>query len=59
MNRYERRQPRTAIHDLDPTRAIRPVADHELRLVSGGLRPTIPMTTNIDGAGATDDVPRL
>lgn len=57
MNRYERKQPRTAIHDLDPRRAIRPLADHELRLATGGH--CFPMTTNIDGAGASDDVGRL
>ncbi len=57
MNRYQRKQPRTAIHDLDPKRAIRPLADHELRLATGGH--CFPMTTSIDGAGASDDVGHL
>ena len=57
MNRYERKQLRTTIHDLDPERAIRPMADHELRLATGGR--CFGMTTSIDGVGATDDVGRL
>jgi hypothetical protein len=57
MNRNKPRQLRTTIRDLDPKHTIRPLTDHELRLASGGLPPnSSPMTTNVDGAGATDDV---
>lgn len=55
MNRYDRKQPRTAIHELDPKRAIRPLVDHELRLATGGMACS-PMTTNNNGGGASDDV---
>lgn len=54
MNKHQRKQSRTMIHDLDPKHAIRPLADHDLRLAIGGR--CIPMTTNYDGGGASDDV---
>ncbi len=56
MHKYARKQPRTSIRDLDPSTPVRQLHDAELRLVTGGI--CVPMTTNIDGAGASDDVNR-
>jgi len=55
MNKYEPRQLRTTIQDLEPKQAIRPLSDSDLRLAVGGQR-SAPMTTNNGGAGSTDDV---
>jgi hypothetical protein len=46
---------RTQIQDLNPKHAIRPLSDGELRLAVGGQR-SVGMTTDVGGAGATDDV---
>jgi len=56
MHKYERRQLRTAIRDLDPDKAVRPLADRDLLLVTGGIG-SAGQTTNNNGAGSTDDIP--
>jgi hypothetical protein len=60
MHKYERRQLRTTIRDLDPDQTIRPLADRDLLMVTGGggiSNATAGQTTNNHGAGSTDDIP--
>ncbi len=50
-NKYDRKQPRTAIRDLDASQAPRQLTDADLRLVTGG--GSAGMCTN---SAACDDV---
>ena len=55
-NKYDRKQLRTAIRDLD-VRPLRPLSNADLRLVAGG--GSAGMTTNHGGGGASDDIPTM
>ena len=56
-SRYDRKQLRTAIRDLDSARQLRPLTNADLRLVAGG--GSAGMTTNHGGGGASDDIPTM